>query len=223
MNRIRIVPLLISLALLFAFSSCSGGCGGKKDDQREKSSQRIEEIRKETGAPLEKIEKLGMDLDALQRSCTTRFSAEKSSEARAKKAQDCVQSALPKMVGDAGLKPGHVTDVRAAHIFLQWELKHFLEEKKTDEASLKKLFRKAMAAAEQCEKKVNKTAGEDDAATALRREKCSDSELARVCQEGGFDAADCGRIVSMGIDYGWEERKVIRIANPGKPPGTPEQ
>lgn len=224
MNRIHpLIRVAVGVIVLALISSCGGGCGGKKDDQREKSSQRIEEIRKETGAPLEKIEKLGMDLDALQRTCTTRFSAEKSGDARAKRAQECVLAALPGMVTDAGVKEDHVKDIRTAHIFLQWELKHFIEEKKTDEASLKKLFRKAMSAAEQCEKKVNKIPGEDDAALSVRREKCSDSELARVCEEGGFGAADCGRIVSMGIDYGWEERKVIRVANPGKPPGMPEQ
>ncbi len=224
MNPIRILSrAAVCLTVFTVISSCGGGCGGKKEDQREKSSERIDEIRKETGAPLEKIEKLGMDLDALQRACTTKFSAEKSSDARTKKAQECVQSSAAKMVDAAGLKPDHVKDIRAAHIFLQWELKYFLEEKKTDESALKKLFRKGMAAAEQCEKKVSKNAGEDDASLSMRREKCSDAELAAVCKEGGFDVADCGRIVSMGIDYGWEERKVIRVANPGKPPGTAVQ
>ncbi|MBE7410833.1 MAG: hypothetical protein L6Q54_08540 [Leptospiraceae bacterium] len=204
--------LLLSLTIL--------NCNKKeKDPKILEMEEKIQKISTEFKLSISSLEKIGIDLDELQRNCSLKFSeSSEKKEIRDKKIIDCRVKEREELFKKNNLSVKYLDDIIQAHIFLQWEWKYFQKNQNSNLSEVKKIYSEGMSEMFQC-MKLLQSGKESKDAYDRRVEKCSEEKFYSICKKNKFDEYNCGKIISMGTDYGWEieSEKKTQMLNPVAP------
>ncbi|MCC6275417.1 MAG: hypothetical protein IT569_06145 [Leptospiraceae bacterium] len=221
MKNIKIITgFFTTISICASLSLFFFGCSKKeKDPKIIEMEEKVQKISVESKLPVDSLEKIGIELDELQRACGMKYSkSPEKKEIREKKTLECRTNVRDELLKKNNIPLDKANDLMQAHMLLQWEWKYFQKEKKANLAKVQKIYSDGMAGMFQCAKLE---AGPNEYKEALDRrvDICTEDKFYKICSEGGFDKDSCGKIISMGADYGWEmeSEKKTQMINPIAP------
>lgn len=211
-KKIYLLQISFFFLLAISFVACSKK---EKDPKIVEIEEKIQKISVESKLPIEAIEKIGIELDEHYRRCGREFAKEKKS-IREKKTIECRKKSEEELFKKNNLPMTSLSDMIQAHILLQWELKHF--SKNLSVAKMKKIYSDGMAGMFSC-MKMEGQPSESKENLDRKIEECSEEKFFKICEDHQVNQSDCGKIISMGTDYGWdiESEKKTQILNPQAP------
>ena len=193
-------PLKLLIIAVICLQPALSGCSKKKeDDMKAKEPARIaaremEALIKKTGISLDQLKKASLALNEAEIDCNQSHIKNK------KKASACLAEKQKKILQKNKIPSAELGKIRKAHAFLRWELSNFMKKHNMKEAEIKKIYSDAMVALRNCEDSVKKKGGPRQ---TRRTEECANSKLKKMCDERNITFRECGKIISMGVDYSW--------------------